>query len=983
MAEMPPLPPGFVLDQAAPPAPPSDVMVPGFNPDVGSGPPEPEPSLLEHAGRKLALGTQAVGRGAADLIGMPVDLAAIPVNLGRTLFGYDPVEPVGGSESISEMVGRAVEGSIGRELPQPETPAERILYEAERFGAAGAGAGGMLGRAAQTGRITDKTSVIGPYAEAYAREPAAAMARDVGGGLGAGTAIGAVDEVVPEDSRYSPVAEAVAGLLGGLMGTIVTAGPRGALDAGHRVFERFSRSPNVAPDPETHVRPTRSAERKAAEIAQSRSVDPEAAARNIEEGAAFSHAEGLPTPTAGLMSNDEGMISLEKRARLDDPVPFQRRDREVRTAAGEQLRSMRPEGEVDLSLPGQEARRQVEAQRGAAEQGVTSARAGLARVQEADQQGLDRAQVEMRAAEQAGEVRATAAKEATEKAKRAEQDIGIEAASRRELTDDASKRLDKAVVEDTMRPMQAEQSALYAAIPDDIELDATPLVEAARQLRAEAPRGLRAPSLDPFDESAFVTRDGSTETIGFVTSGDLKSMRPRLAKSIQEAQAKGDFERADALKRIKQTAEGMIDDLPESQQAVQFTREQMGPKFGQGAGGELRRDINRDDLARTKTPPTVTASRFLKTGAGGEEVAADLQRILRDSPARAQGQAAARDYILSDLAKVVGRDNTIEPRALRHWIANRQGALREFPEIRAEVDGMLRDVMARKGSTERLQGLERDVAAARGADKRRLQDQLSAQQTEARAAKGRMQGELERRVGELKRTEREIADSALSLILDKDPQKAVASVFGSRNPDKAMAEVVTKLGREPGAAKAWKAAVSDYLERQTTNTATGQTLDASDPVSWAKSHRFFKDHQKTLARVFTPEEMNALTRVSRLMEPYTRLGIQATAGSPTAENLTEHLRPLEAVLRWHYGHLRTGGIMRSIRLTLSAIPGLSQAAATNRLLHRMQLEPELAQHILRAPTDLKARPAWNKRLRRFLVGAEVSRGMADQGQDEE
>jgi hypothetical protein len=896
--------------QAEPAAPPpADSGT--IRPDAPAQP--AQPSLLAQAGRKLMLGTQSVGRGLAGLVGMPVDLASIPVNAALSAFGREPVQPVGGKESIARMFEYGAEQGIGAgQLPEPETAGERITGLMGELGTEALGGGGLLARLAQTGRINDATRVVGPIAEAYKTEPGMALTRDLAAGVGAGGAMGAEREVVPQDQWYSPIADMLAGLFGGVAGTATAAGPRATADAGKRAFDRFAHDPNISPDPETHLRPHRAASRSAAEVSQNRAVDPEAAAQRIDEAADFSRAEGLPMPTSGLVSDDEGLIALERRQRLSDPVPFHRRDREVRTAAGEQLRSVRPEGPVDPGLPGQEARRQVDVKRGAAEQQVAGAKTAVAG------------------------------------AERAEQDIGIAARSRGELADDASKRLDEAVVEKTMRPTQSEQRRLYEEIPDDLELDATPLVDAARKVREGAPQGLKGPSLDPFDEGAFVrTAEDGTEQIGSISSKSLKAYRYTLQDAIDSAHAKGDIDRERALKEIKRVATGMLDDLPESQTAVQFTREQIGPKFGQGEGGRLRDEINRDDLARSKTPPTKTAGRFLKPGAGGEEVATDLRRILGGSEAEGGGKAAARDYVLSDLAKVVGRDGVVDPRALRTWAANRQGMFKAFPEIKAEVDVMLRDVVAK------------------------------------RATKERLQQELEARVGDMHRTEREIRDSALSLILDKDPGKAVGSVFASGNPDKAMAEIAAKLGGNKQAAKGWKAAVADYLEHKVTNTTTGQTLDASDPVSWAKAHRFFKDHQKTLARVFDPEEMQALMRVNRLLEPYTRAGIQATPGSPTAENLNALLKPIEVVARWSVGHLRAGGIMRSVRLTLASIPGLSERAGAERLLHRMQLEPDLAAHLLRAPTNLKGRPAWNAKLRRYLVASEAAQVKGEEDAENE
>src|SRR3546814_3686014 len=46
------------------------------------------------------------------------------------------------------------------------------------------------------------------------------------------------------------------------------------------------------------------------------------------------------------------------------------------------------------------------------------------------------------------------------------------------------------------------------------------------------------------------------------------------------------------------------------------------------AGDKLRTAVNRDDLQRSKTPPSATAEMFLRTGGGARERAGDLRRIL-------------------------------------------------------------------------------------------------------------------------------------------------------------------------------------------------------------------------------------------------------------------------------------------------------------------------------------------------------------------
>src|SRR3546814_4714921 len=100
-------------------------------------------------------------------------------------------------------------------------------------------------------------------------------------------------------------------------------------------------------DPTTGTSPSHLAVREAARVQQGRAVDPRLARENIEREQQYFKEAELPVPAAHLLSNDEGLGTLGTRARTQSPVPFLRRDREVNTAAAEQVRSLRPEGEVD------------------------------------------------------------------------------------------------------------------------------------------------------------------------------------------------------------------------------------------------------------------------------------------------------------------------------------------------------------------------------------------------------------------------------------------------------------------------------------------------------------------------------------------------------------------------------------------------------------------------------------------------------------
>src|SRR3546814_13742309 len=84
------------------------------------------------------------------------------------------------------------------------------------------------------------------------------------------------------------------------------------------------------------------------------------------------------------------------------------------------------------------------------------------------------------------------------------------------------------------------------------------------------------------------------------------------------------------------------------------------------AGDKLRTAVNRDDLQRSKTPPSATAEMFLRTGGGARERAGDLRRILEIAPNPEAGKAAVRNYLVADAARTapdeIGRASCRERR---------------------------------------------------------------------------------------------------------------------------------------------------------------------------------------------------------------------------------------------------------------------------------------------------------------------------------
>lgn len=949
----------------------ADVVIPDPSTAPG-GPNAPAPAEPESpfgTGRGLMLGTQAVGRGLADLAGLPADLASIPINLGirgaNFLAETDVPTMPGGSETIANLFATGAEVAGLPVIPLEEmSPEERIGREAIRFGTGGLGAGGALARAAQTGAATIRTPVVGAMVPARQQQPVSEAVRDVFGGLGAGTAIGATEQQLPED--LSPTArafaETAAGLAGGVSGAAIPSIAQGVGRGARAGVERMvRRGPAVTADPTTGLRPSRTAERAAAGIAQAHAIDPQTAARNIRQSATQFADEGLPSPTSGVLSDDPGLIGLERRARRDFPREFAERDRKVQTAAGQQLRSMRPERTQEMTPEERTAfsrqgtdflTRQAERRRFGAQERVS--------------------QAQERVAQTRGEL---------EQTRQQQGEIVAPVAAQRGQEGAASRQLDKTVVEDTLQPLTRRKNEAIAAIDPErsIRVSSEGIVDTARQISDDVGRLLPENMAVPrefteriarlaekttqretglLDEQGRSITRGET-TGGEVTIGELVEVRPQLSTLEQQARRSGNYRLAGNLGELKRQINSELDDLierggpgsAEAAAAKTIYQEEYAPYFAEGTARRFRDAVQRDDLARAETPPTATAEQFLFAGGGAEEAAKALRRIIDIAPTREEGMQAVRRYMTARLARVLDAEGKANLKLTQKWIADHQDALNQFPEIKSEFEAF------------------RTALVNNRAQETRLGQDLQRFSTELRAA--------EKNLAE---TNRRISNSALGVVLDKEPTKAVASIMQSGDPQKAMREIMGELRGQPRAKEAWQTAVADWLERKVTTTATGATADASDPVSWAKIHNEFRDHRRVLSEVFAEDEMQALGRVHRLLEPLNRRGVTGGAtGSDTLENLNQMLRPLEVVLRWKFGHLRTGGIMRSIRMSLSSIPGLSERGAIDRLIVRMQLEPELAEHLLNAPTGAAQLEGWTQRLRRILMAGELGRELAEDG----
>lgn len=888
--------------------------------------------------RALTIGAQGVGRGLAELVAMPGDIANSVINAGLTtveaLGNYVPGVPeftlprlMPASEGIAQLAGKGAEAAGVPLVDYTDmNTKERVAYNVNRMATQGVGGGAALAKsgiaaaAPYAEAMAGSAEATGPVSAAYrASRPYLA---DAAAGAGAGTAATAT-----EDSK-SPLARFMATLLGGAAGgglfSLATS-PRQAWEWGKYAIgddPHVYSGRNVGPpneEPGAPVTPSRLVADEARKLLRREGVDAETATSELRAGAAAARDAELPLPTSGLLSNDEGLIALERRLRRGRAgAAFTKQDREVAQSAADRLQSINPGDAVDSRDATGFVQREV-AERRAGAQGV-----------------VDRTTENLAAANQAeADLRAS---------KWVPAGTGAQ----------ASENADRLIVDQTMRPLQRKYADSLAGIDPEgtVMRDTGGLQRAVDDIRLENGPGVPdSASQVPDDWLAALDKvvgngdDGAPQQLSVQS---LQNIRVKLGRAIKEARREGKDGRRIALKRLKDAIDQDMIDLARggdeaglrARQHLEGYRTEFAPLFDQEAGGELRKAVGRDDLARSKTPRTETLGRFIRPSemGGSRETAAALRRILDASPDPAGGNAEVRRYLVDSLSRAIGADGRTNLVQARTWAEHHANILEQFPAFRDEVRGFLRDAI---NSRARTQGLEAELKAARASQKL---------------------------------TEKEIGDSALSIMLDHSPANAAKAVFSGNDPERAMREITASVSRDPAAKVAWKKAVSEYLERALTGTNTESTADGARPVSLAKVTNMLDEHAKVLTQVYSPEEMSKLRQAQAQIRVLSRMRL--TGGGPgttTAEDIANLLRGGEIGLTAGTGAFKAGRFMRTLKLAMEVVPGLNIEAKANQLLTRAAFDPELAALLLETPTSRPATVAWGHKIAVLLGTGEAAR----------
>ena len=896
-------------------------------------------SAGEQTLRSLRLGTQDVGRGVAGLVGLPGDIANIgfdtSMSLADMIAGWlggdlpDVRSPVAGSNDISQATAGAVDAVLGEGAVIPwsdRSQDERVLGRAVELGAESAIGSGLISQ----GRNVLPRTLTAPFEAAGS--DARVLAGDTAAGVGSGAVMQSWREYAP-DWLQGPIADIVSGLAGGLGGAKLANVGEGAARGVRGVPDRFTAMPeNVIPrDPETMLPVMRDDYARASALLQEKAFDPKVAADEIT---AYLDAAGPgANPTSALITGDPGLISTERQLRVGDAAPdFIAADQAAMGTISDRVRATRPEG-ADPEAPRPVAAQSIEAQLAAARQPVDQAQRAVT-----------------------------------------EQDLILEdivtALTGGRSSDQASRDLDRAIVEQTYLPDRATKNTLYdaaAANPDTVVRTENVRRTADEMLQRNLGLNpaLRDPKATGLAEAFTFPQDGAVPPTGQtlpsaepplppVTRTLKEAMRDRQALSTieSEARAQGNFGRADTARGLKSGVNADVRTAAESgvpgtealAAADKNYREDFAPTYREGyAAPDFFREIDRDPF-RNATPPEMTAGRFLVGGPASRAAAEDVAAIIARTPDPASATASATDYVLSDAVRAgVVRDGRVNEQALAKFMAAREGMFSQIPEIGTRFNDLL----------QRTQQGNADASA--------------------------LAAELDRTAKNLNLTERQVNEGALKLIAESEPRKAVGRVFAQPDSVAAMREATTTFSADPAAAAGWKAAVSDWLIDHVSTASKAGVAREDVTVTLAKLDRVLRSNEKALAEVFDPNEMNLLKQAQTRLEVLSKRGTQASSGSATAENLrglrgvvTALANPAGIVTMMTRGALMAGSVERRIKTVAAMFPDAD--AAANILILRAATDPRIMEHMLRFPTTDAQVYTWSAKLNELLVGGEAGSG---------
>jgi hypothetical protein len=265
--------------------------------------------------------------------------------------------------------------------------------------------------------------------------------------------------------------------------------------------------------------------------------------------------------------------------------------------------------------------------------------------------------------------------------------------------------------------------------------------------------------------------------------------------------------------------------------AVNATREEK-QTFGQGGVGQVLRPGKQgaDYVLQSGAVPAKIFTR-------GPTEPQEVERFINAVGGPEQAAQIGRETLANELRQtgIIKPDGTIDAGRFATWQARRQATIQQFPGLADQF-----------GSAATAQRMLDDVTAAHQAALKDFQS------------------------------------SAAAKFINADPQKAVASAFGSANPTATFTQLVKQVRGNPDAEAGLKRAVVDYITEKTRSaTPAGEGEDFQKAATF---RNFIRQNNGALKALFGGQGVQNLDMVAADLRRQAQR-VTATAGSDTAANI--------------------------------------------------------------------------------------------------
>lgn len=465
-----------------------------------------------------------------------------------------------------------------------------------------------------------------------------------------------------------------------------------------------------------------------------------------------------------------------------------------------------------------------------------------------------------------------------------------------------------------------EEKRLWEAVPTDDVVPINTAREVANEMIESTPRALQS-DIPPKARELLASQTGFKDA---ETVSELHGLYSSLRQTAREASA-GPAPNNNKARIANQIADGILMDLDavdaatplgkSINEARAFSRA-LHEKFDTGAVGRILKTTQQGDTSLT---PESALRRTVRSGPEGLAANASIQ----DAAPAAREEIA--EYLRGQfLDSAFDPSGTFSPKRAAAFQRNNRELLNEYPELRAEFN---RSMTNRRNA---------DVFAARTAARQAL-------------------------------IENESAAARFALA---QPDKAVMTIVGARDPVKAAKSIMASARKDPTffSVDGVKGAFTDYL-------VSGGTR-ADGVLAGSKLDNFLTDKRLAgaLKQVFNADELNRLKQITKevaKVDPKKVSNVDAVLDDPANKILDFVVTTIAARRGAALGAGTSGASLKTSSMASAkakeALKALSNTAARQILMDAIE-DPKLMKALLSTPASIDLKPALKNVIAPYLIG---------------